>query len=347
MKSKVTLMSRTSALLRGAVSAAMVVGGVLAAMPAQAQEKVTLRVASFMPPQGFLPSEIVVPFLDRVVADSEGTLDYTYFPGGTLGRAPAQQLSLVQSGTADMAIVVPSYTPGAFEAYNVSQLPGVAPSAEAASVGIWKSFEAGLLPNPDNVVVLGLVTTASNILHTKNKFDSLADMSGLRLRAPGSIQTTAIEMLGGAVIGNIGPTEIAEGISRGLLDGTLMDWIGIKEFRIDQMTKNHAEIDFGRLALMLPMNKATFDRLPEPAKAAFIKHGGMAFAQIGGKAFDDAVSDFRTTYSAQGDSVTELSEQDATTLSATFDEVVKKWVAEEAGRDAVLESFKGAAASVN
>jgi TRAP-type C4-dicarboxylate transport system substrate-binding protein len=170
-------------------------------------------------------------------------------------------------------------------------------------------------------------------------------MSGLRLRAPGSIQTTAIEMLDGAVIGNIGPTEIAEGISRGLLDGTLMDWIGIKEFRIDQMTSHHAELDFGRLALMLPMNKATYDRLPEPAKAAFAKHGGIAFAQTGGKAFDEAVDTFRTTYAGQGDTVTELSADELTKLEGTFGEVVNEWVAEAEGRDAVLETFKTAAES--
>ena len=59
-----------------------------ALMPAlsYAQQKVTLRVASFMPPQGFLNQAIVIPFLDRVVADSQGTLEYKFYPGGTLGR---------------------------------------------------------------------------------------------------------------------------------------------------------------------------------------------------------------------------------------------------------------------
>lgn len=56
------------------------VAGVAAAIAAPriavAQEKATLRVASFMPPAGFLNTAIVIPYLDRVVADSKGTLEY-------------------------------------------------------------------------------------------------------------------------------------------------------------------------------------------------------------------------------------------------------------------------------
>ena len=331
---------------RALLAASVLAVTALFAIPGQAQEKVTLRFASFMPPQGFLAQDIVVPFLDRVVADSEGTLDYDYFPGGTLGRAPAQQLSLVQSGTADIVIAIPSYTPGAFEGYNVSQLPGVAPTTKAASVGLWMAYEQGALPTPDNVVVLGLVTTASNLLHTKEPFESLEDFDGLRLRAPGTIQTSVIEKLDGAVVGNIAGTEIAEAISRGLIDGTLMDWIGIREFRIDPLTRNHAEMDLGRLAIMIPMNRSTFDSLPEPAKASFLKHGGLAFAEIGGQAFDDAVEEFRASYVQRGDNVTQLDEADTTRLLSVFEEVIADWVVEEDGRQEVHDAFRAGVAQV-
>jgi TRAP-type C4-dicarboxylate transport system substrate-binding protein len=89
---------RTRRGLIAGAAAALVLPGL-----AVAQEKVTLRVASFMPPQGFLDKVIVIPFLDKVVADSKGTLEYKWFPGGTLGRAPAEQLALVQNGVADIA----------------------------------------------------------------------------------------------------------------------------------------------------------------------------------------------------------------------------------------------------
>lgn len=320
---------------------------IMSAMPAMAQDKVTLRIASFIPAQGFLNKAIIVPFLDKVVADSKGTLAYDFFPGGTLGRSPAQQLSLVQAGTVDMAVVLPAYTPGAFEAYNVTQLPGVAATAEASSVGAWRAFEAGLLPEPKGVKVLGIVTTASNILHTKQPVVTLADLVGLKIRAAGSIQASAIEKLGGAVIGNITGPEIAESLSRNLLDGTLMDWIGIKEFRVDRTAHNHLEADFGRLALLLPINQAKFDSLPEDAKAALIKNGGLAYAKAGGKAFDAAVDTFRADYLSQSKhSATKLTDADRATINTSFENVVNEWVAEDAGRKTLLNSFREGAKAV-
>lgn len=312
-----------------------------------AQDKVTLRMASFMPPAGFLNTAIVIPFLDRVVADSKGTLEYKFFPGGTLGRAPTEQLKLVQDGAADIAIVIPSYTPGAFESYDVTQLPGVAANTKAASVGAWRAFEAGLLPVPEKVKVLGLVTTASNVLHTKKPTPTIAGLAGQKVRAAGALQMGALEKLGGTAVGNIRGPEIAEALSRNLLDGVLMDWIGIKEFRVDRTTPNHIDTDFGRLATMLPMNLAKFNSLPEPAKAAFNKHGGLAYAEFGGKAFDDAVVEYRTNYLKEGGHTAgTFPAADQARITAAFETLVTEWVKAEPGRDKILEVFRKGAAEV-
>lgn len=329
--------------------AALVIGAgaLLAPTLASAQEKVTLRVASFMPPQGFLNQAIVIPFLDRVVADSKGTLDYKWFPGGTLGRAPAEQLKLVQEGTADVAIVLPAYTPGAFDAYDVTQLPGVAANTRAASVGAWRALEAGLIPTPEKVRVLGLVTTASNVLHMKKPVARIGDLAGQKVRAAGALQMDAMNKLGGSAVGNIRGPEIAEALSRNLLDGVLMDWIGIKEFRVDRTTSHHVDVDFGRVAIILPMNEQRYASLPEAAKAALAKHGGVAYAQAGGKAFDDAVNEYRAGYLKTGDhKAVTFPATDDTRIRGAFDSVVADWVKEQAGRDKLLEAFRKGAAEV-
>lgn len=332
-------------LLQRAAAIAAAALGVLAAGGAAAQDKVTLRVASFMPPQGFLNQSIVIPFLDRVVADSKGTLEYKWFPGGTLGRAPAEQLKLVQDGTADVAIVLPAYTPGAFEAYDVTQLPGVAGNTRAASVGAWRALEAGLIPTPDKVKVLGLVTTASNVLHVKTPVNGVAALAGKKIRAAGGLQMDAMNKLGGAAVGNIRGPEIAEALARNLLDGVLMDWIGIKEFRVDRTTAHHVDIDFGRVAIILPMNAQKYASLPEPAKAALAKHGGLAYARTGGKAFDDAVDEYRSAYLKEGShTATSFPAQDNARIRSAFDDVVAAWVKEQPGRDKLLEAFRKGAA---
>ncbi|WP_238366476.1 TRAP transporter substrate-binding protein [Mesobacterium pallidum] len=320
--------------------AATTVGTALMVGSAAAQDAVTLRVASFIPAQGFLNVAVVQPYLEKVEAASNGTLKFDFFPGGTLGRAPAQQLSLVQSGTTDMAVVMPAYTPGAFEDYNVTQLPNTAPTTAAASVGAWEAFDKGLLPQPEGVKVLGIVTTANNVLHTQPPVAQLSDMAGLKIRAAGSIQSAAVAALGGSVIGNIAGPEIAEGMSRNLLDGTLMDWIGIREFRVDRLAENHLEIDFGRLVLMLAINQASFDKLPQAAKDALTSNGGRVYAEAGGKAFDDAVDTYRSEYVAQGHKAVSLSEDETKQVDAALAKVVDDWVAETDGREALLEVYR-------
>ncbi len=314
---------------------------------AWAQEKVTLRVASFMPPQGFLNTAIVIPYLDRVVADSKGTLEYKFFPAGTLGRDPAQQLNLVQQGTADIAIVLPSFTPGAFESYDVTQLPGLVPTTRAASVGAWRALEGGLLPPPDKVKVLGVVTTASNVLHMRESSPTIASLAGKKIRAAGSLQMSVMNKLGAAAVGNIRGGEIAESLSRNLLDGTLMDWIGIKEFRVDRLTNYHMDVDFGRVAIILPINAEKFASLPEAAKASLLKHGGLAYANAGGKAFDDAVDDYRSGYLKEGThKAGQFPIADQAKIKAAFDSVKIEWVKAQPGRDAVVDVYLRGAAEV-
>jgi TRAP-type C4-dicarboxylate transport system substrate-binding protein len=337
-------MTPNASLRRRALALAVTVAA-LAPLGVSAQEKFTLRVASFMPPQGFLSTAIVLPFLDKVVADSNGTLEYKWFPGGTLGRAPAEQLKLVQDGVADVAVVLPSFTPGAYDSFDVTQLPGVAASTRAASVGAWRAFEAGLIPSPDRVKVLGLVTTASNVLHMKTPTASLSAISGKRIRAAGGLQVDALEKLGAAAVGNIRGPEIAEALSRNLLDGVLMDWIGIKEFRVDRTATHHVDVDFGRVAIILPMNAQTWAKLPAAAKAAFEKHGGLAYAQASGQAFDDAVNQYRSDYLKTGDHVAgTFPAADNARIQAAFEAVVAAWVKEQAGRDKLLEAFRKGAA---
>ena len=80
-----------------------------AASAAKAQEQ--LRFASFEPPVAFVTSQVMAPWAEEVSAASNGTLDIQMFAGGTLGRDPSTQFSLVENGVADIAFIVPGYTP--------------------------------------------------------------------------------------------------------------------------------------------------------------------------------------------------------------------------------------------
>jgi TRAP-type C4-dicarboxylate transport system substrate-binding protein len=250
-------------------------------------ETVTLRVASYAPAGSFPNALIVRPFLDAVVAESEGTLAYQFFEGGTLGRNPAEQLRLVQDGVADMALVLTSFTPGELDPYGVIEIPGLIHDPYEGSVLLAEAYTAGLLPTPDRTHMVGVFSTDVNILNLRNPVENLDGLAGLRIRAVGRPQAGAVELLGAVAIGNITSPETAEAISRGTVDGAVMGGGALEAFRAAEVVRQHIPLPMGAPTFLLPMNQNTWDALPEPARAAFERLGGEAFADFAGTVFTE------------------------------------------------------------
>lgn len=60
-----------------------------------------LRFSSFEPPVAHVTKNILTPWAAKVNAASDGELDIQIFPGGTLGRNPAQQVQQIFDMVAD------------------------------------------------------------------------------------------------------------------------------------------------------------------------------------------------------------------------------------------------------
>ena len=82
------------------------------ASSASAQEK--LKFAVFTPEAEMTHQVVMKPWAERVSKESGGTLDIQTFPNGALGRNPGLQSKMLQDGVADIAWVIPSYTPGVY-----------------------------------------------------------------------------------------------------------------------------------------------------------------------------------------------------------------------------------------
>ena len=84
---------------------------------AQAQEPVTLRFATFLPPNGIFTGAdgVIARWGKAIERDSDGLVKVEILPGGTLGAAgrnPGAQLKLVTDGVTDASFIIPSTTPG-------------------------------------------------------------------------------------------------------------------------------------------------------------------------------------------------------------------------------------------
>ncbi|SHK48210.1 TRAP-type C4-dicarboxylate transport system, substrate-binding protein [Shimia gijangensis] len=276
----------------------------------------TLRFASFEPPVAFLTKNVFTPWAEQVSAASGGTIKVKMFPGGTLGRSPAQQLKLVEDGVADIGWVIPGYTPGRFDEGTVGELPFLVQSSEAGSNAMWKLYEDGLLQGDyKKFKMIGIFTSYPNFVVSTKPVVKPSDMSGLSFRAPGPTLLSALEALGSVPVGGItGPT-IAESMSRGLIDGTLSQWGAVSTFRIGEVAEHYLQAPLGATAMLVVMNKDKYDSLPDEAKAAIDAHSGGDFSDLFGKAFDSNV---------EASGVKEMA-RDGITVNAAEGELLEEW----------------------
>lgn len=308
---------------------AMLAGALAAGEPgsAEAQEPVVLKFASFTSPQGKLNAEGIPKFIEEVEAASEGTLKIEFFPGGTLGGSPAVQLKLVEDGVADIAQVVASYTPGRFPELAVFELPFMAENNVEGSIAAWRMYEAGHLSGFDNIHMIGFLESGPYGLHGTFPIEDLDSLDGKKIRAAGPVQGKIVEALGAIPVGNITAPQIAESVSRGLLDGTLMSVASLYGFRISDVANHHLnQVPMGSVSVIFPMNKEKYESLPPKAKAALDKFSGEWFSRMAGEIQEASQDSYMEELTGNPDrTIHTLSESELARWSEALDGVKDDW----------------------
>ena len=255
---------------------------------ALAQDKaVSLRWASFVSPKSVNNAVSVPAFAKAIEKASEGTLKIELYAGGTLGKGPVQQLSMVENAVADIAEVVVAYSPGRFPELSIFELPFLVKSNVEAGLAAWKLYEKGLLSDFDDLMLVGVIMSGPYGVSTTKPIRSIKDLAGLRLRAAGPIQNEIVSRLGAVPIGNVPAPAIAANISRGVIDGTLMAPGNIYTFRIADAAQHHNfDMKLGSIAVIFPMRRDTYKKLPAKAKAAFDRYSGEWLTRELGEGLD-------------------------------------------------------------
>lgn len=237
-----------------------------------------LKFGTVEPPQGWALVNVAKPFFEKVERDAGGTIQFKIFAGGTLGRNPAKYVKHIRDGVMDLGWVINTYQPGFFPDDEVVNVPFIANGPMEATVAINRMVEKGMLRGYDTIVPLGVYVLNQYAIHSTFPVKKPGDLRGKKLRAGGRVQQALTEALGAGPVGIPAP-KIAETVSRGVVEGVILEWNGMKTFRILDLTKYHCMVPFGTTIITLDMNKDVFNKLPPQAKAAFKKHMGMPFAK--------------------------------------------------------------------
>ncbi|MDP1893261.1 MAG: C4-dicarboxylate ABC transporter, partial [Hydrogenophaga sp.] len=115
---------------RTALAALGAVATTLLAGPVAAQQVVTLRLHQMLPPQATIPAKALIPWAQKVEAESGGKIKVQLFHAMALGGAPPQLFDQARDGVVDLTWTVLGYTPGRFNKAEVFELPFMSGSAE-------------------------------------------------------------------------------------------------------------------------------------------------------------------------------------------------------------------------
>jgi TRAP-type C4-dicarboxylate transport system substrate-binding protein len=236
-------------------------------------EPIKLKFAYFSSDRTTTYLAAIKPFVDAVNAEAAEQIEIEIGFSGAFGKNPAQQLQLVSDGTADIAFVVPGYTPELFPDNMVIELPGMFRDIREATLVYTSLVAANTLRGYDDLVVIGAFATEPESVHTRPPVLSLEDLKGKRIRANNSAQAAALESLGVVAV-QMPINQASSAISSGRIVGATVSPAPLIEFGISRVATHHYLLGIGAAPLAVVMNRKKFDSLPKASQDIIRKFSG-------------------------------------------------------------------------
>jgi TRAP-type transport system periplasmic protein len=197
-------------------------------------EVIRLKSANYLPPTHKM-SLLGQKFCEEVNKRSNGRVEITYYPGGTL-LSPVKMFPGVVTGITDMGLSHIAYTRGRFPVTEAFDLPLGFPSGYVASQ-VSNDFYNKFKPVEwESAHVLYFATSGPLVLHTVSKaVRNLEELKGLKIRATGAISDVVKAL--GAVPVPIEMPDVYEALRRQVIDGIMVDLSTLKYWKFAEVEK--------------------------------------------------------------------------------------------------------------
>lgn len=315
--------------------AAVVLACALSPGAAMAQE-VTLRLHQFLPPVATVPKKILKPWAARVEEASGGKLKIEHYDAMSLGGRPPDLMDQAIDGAADIVMTVVGYTPGRFLKTEVFELPFMMTDPVATSMAFQDMVESDLQDGEySDVKVLGAWVHGPGVIHTRRPVMSVDDMEGVKMRGPTRVINDMLKELGATPVGMPLPA-IPEALSKGVVDGTVIPWEVTPAIRLSELVTNHLEFTGDEAiytaTIIMVMNKAKYEGLPEEIRAAIDAESGMKLSEFAAQVMWDEDAPARGIAESAGNSIVPLPPEEVARFKEKAQPVIDRWVAEMDGR---------------
>ena len=301
----------------------------LALLPVVATaEPITLKLSFITSDRSDIYQCYVKPFVDAVNADGTGLVKIKIYFSGAISPAMPEQAQLVLDGAADLAYVVPGYSPQQFPDISVLELPGVFRNERESSLVFARLAAAGALEGYRKFFVVGAFVTEGESIHSRKPIAKLADLKGQTIRVNNQVTANTLRKLG-AVPSLLPINRAMEALSQGKLDGVTVPTGVLTEFGFGRLTNNHYLLPLGSAVVSLVMSRKKLASLPRPAQEVIRKYSGEWLSERGAACFDEKNLEMVVKLKAdRRRTVVEPSPADLATARKVFSSVVDAWVAE-------------------
>ncbi len=276
--------------------------------PADNNEAVIELSYSIFFPSTHVQCQTAVAWAEEIKTRTNGRVNITVFPGGTLTNAP-QCYEGVVNGISDIGMSCFAYTRGRFPLLEALDLPVGYPdgmTATRAATALTLKYQPEEI---NDVKVLYVHAHGPGILASKKQVKSMADLKGLKIRATG-LSSKIVENLGGIPIGMSQP-ETYEALQKGVVEATLCPIETLKGWKqgevIDYVIESSAT--GYTTSMFVAMNKSSWEKLPADIQAIFTEVSAE-FVDRHGEAWDLADQEGRAYVEELGKSIVTLSDQE-------------------------------------
>jgi TRAP-type C4-dicarboxylate transport system substrate-binding protein len=300
-------------------------------------EPITLKLAFFSSDRSLTYRGAIKPFIDAVNSEAKDLFKIDLYSGGILGKEIAQQPQVVLDGAADIAFIVPGYTPDRFPDNSVLELPGLLPDIREGTLVYTQLIAANALKGYEGFFVIGAFVTEPESIHSRAPINSIGDLKGKRIRVNNMGEGAALERLGVIpVLMQI--TQISDAISKGSIDGAAVSISPLSDYGIKRVAISHYFLETSGAPLVLLMNRQRFDALPRPAQDIIRKYSGAWVAERFIETYEVAVAQvMKQLKSEPNRKLTFPSQPDLDLAHAAFKAVIAEWAAESPHHRELLE----------
>ena len=246
-------------------------------------QEVRLKTHHMMPPVAPGHAMMLVPWAEKVEAESGGRLQIDIYPSMHLGGQAPALIDQAYDGIVDIAWTLPGYTPGRFPRIEVFELPFLAAHPVVMNFAI-QDFIDNHPEKFDGHKLISVFVHAGQVIHSKTPIRTSAELAGLKYRIPTRVAAWMVESWGGTAIGTA-VQKIPELLSKGVVDAALIPYDASFGLKVHDLVDYHILLEnetwprFNTQVLMVTMNQGSYDRLPTDIKAVIDANSGRNVAK--------------------------------------------------------------------